>query len=231
MNENQMTTGLSASGISRRRFFGYAGALAGAGLLSTVTACNKDDDYSGIDLGTGDIGLLNYAYVLEQLQAAFYTQLFHLTYVGISPAEQAYLQDMYAHEIAHRELLKTVLGTNAVQMLTPNFSTVDFTNRASVLSTARTIEDLSVSAYNGAGKLFTNTAQGAAYLMLTAKIVSVEARHAAVVRELLQPDSFADTSIVDPFDRTDLARTPAEVLHIAGAYFYELLNSSNLPSF
>ncbi len=231
MNENQMTAGLPASGISRRRFFGYAGALAGAGLLSTVAACNKPDDYSGIDLGTGDTGLLNYVFVMEQLQAAFYTELFRLTYVGISPAEQAYLQDIQAHETAHRDLLGTMLGTRAVQMLTPNFSTVDFTNRTSVLTAARTIEDLAVSAYNGAGKLFTNTAEGATYLMLVAKMVSVEARHAAIIRELLLRDSFADTSVLDPIDRTDMARTPAEALRIAGAYFYELLNGSNLPSF
>lgn len=231
MNENQTTTDVPASGISRRRFFGYAGALAGAGLLAgSMSGCKRDDEVSGLNIGTGDLGVLNYAYVLEQLEAAFYTAVFARLYTGISPAEQAYLQDIRDHEIAHRDLLKNFLGSNAMQTLTPNFSTVDFSSRQSVLQTARELEDLGVSAYNGIGKLFTNTAEGIQYLGLIGKIVSVEARHAAIIRELLAPNSFADTTVLDANHRIDRARPTAEVLVIAGNYFYERLNGSELPS-
>ena len=233
MNEHHTTMEAAlASGISRRRFFGYAGALAGAGLLTSVAGCKRDDniDNSSIDLGTGDIGLLNYAYALEQLEAAFYTQVADLPYTGITPAEQSYLNDIRVHEIAHREFFRTTLGSNAIQQLTPNFSSVDFRDRASVLSTARTFEDLGVSAYNGAGKYFSNTADGAKYLGFAGKIVSVEARHAAIIRELLQPYSFADTTILDPTNRIDAAREPGDVLAIAGAYLYESLYAGNLPT-
>ena len=44
----------------------------------------------------------------------------------------------------------------------------------------KAFEDLGVSAYNGAGKLIEN----ADYLLLVGKIVSVEARHASMVRRL-----------------------------------------------
>jgi hypothetical protein len=230
MNEHQTITEPVASGISRRRFFGYAGALAGAGLLTGIGGCKKSDNGSGIDLGSGDIGILNYAYALEQLEAAFYIQITQLPYVGITPAEQAYLNDIGAHEVAHREFFKAALGSNAIQSLTPNFSSVDFHDRTSVLTTARTFEDLGVSAYNGAGKLFSNTTDGAKYLGLAGKIVSVEARHAAIIRELLYPDTFADTTILDPVNRIDMAREPNDVLAIAGAYLYESLYAGNLPT-
>jgi hypothetical protein len=37
-----------------------------------------------------------------------------------------------------------------------NFASIDFSNRSSVLATAKAFEDLGVSAYNGAGKLLTD---------------------------------------------------------------------------
>ncbi len=39
------------------------------------------------DLGSGDTGVLNYAYALEQLEAAFYTQAVKTPYKGITKAE------------------------------------------------------------------------------------------------------------------------------------------------
>jgi len=228
MDENQTMEPL-ASGISRRRFFGYAGALAGAGLLTGVGAgCKKDDDDGRVNLGGGDLGLLNYAYALEQLEAAFYIELFKMPYIGISPAEQAYLEDIRDHEIAHRDFLKAMLGTFAIQPLTPNFESIDFSSRSVVLGMARMLEDLGVSAYNGVAKYFTQTTEGANYLSLAGKIVSVEARHAAIIREMIQANSFADTSIVDATNRIDMAREPSEVLALAGSFFREGLNGDNL---
>ncbi len=229
MNEHQTTAEISTSGISRRRFFGYAGALAGAGLLGSVAGCKKDDDDNGISLGSGDLGLLNYLYALKQLQAGFYIRLFELPYTGITPAEQAYLTDIRLHAIAHRDLLKAFLGSDAVKELTLNFTSVDFHSRESVLSNARKLEDMMVSAINGAGRSFTQTAEGASYLTLIAKMGSVDARHAAIVRELLQPFSFADTSVLEPTNRIDLARSPGAALEIADDYFFEKLNGTNFP--
>ena len=56
--------------IKRRSFFMYAGATAGATAL-VLAGCGDDNDdvipSNGITLGTGDVGVLNYAYALEQL--------------------------------------------------------------------------------------------------------------------------------------------------------------------
>src|SRR5690349_21353627 len=62
--------------VSRRKFLMFAGASAG--VMALAASCNKDDDNkmdSGVDLGKDDIGILNYAYALEQLEAAFYMQV------------------------------------------------------------------------------------------------------------------------------------------------------------
>lgn len=231
MNDTSTLFDASGSSLSRRRFFGYAGALAGAGMLAGMSSCRKEEDIDpnevGINLGSGDIGVLNYAYALEQLEAAFYTQVAASPYGGITAKEQAYLNDVRDHEIAHREFFKAALGSSAIPMLTPNFASINFGSRESVLTTARTFEDLGVSAYNGAGKLLTNPT----YLTLAGKIVSVEARHAAIIRELLAQNSFADTSILDVEKRIDKARTPAEVLSMAGMYIKDTLNARHLPQY
>jgi len=137
----------------------------------------------------------------------------------------SYLTDVRDHEIAHREFFKAALGASAIPALEVNFSSIDFTNRTSVLGTAKAFEDLGVTAYNGAGKLITNPD----YLTLAGKIVSVEARHAALIRDLITPGTFADMIALDS-NGLDMARTPGEVISIAGAYIKTKLNVSNLPT-
>ena len=212
--------------FSRRKFFGIMGA--GTALMVTATSCKKDNhnnNNGGVDLGSGDPGILNYAYALEQLEAAFYTQVIATPYSKISEAEKSYLTDVRDHEIAHREFFKAALGSKAIKSLEVNFSAIDFSSRTSVLGTAKAFEDLGVTAYNGAGKLITNPD----YLTLAGKIVSVEARHAALIRDLITPGSFADMTAVDS-NGLDMARTPNEVLSIAGAFLKTKLNASNLPT-
>jgi hypothetical protein len=209
--------------LSRRKFLGFASAASGLVLLA---ACNKDDStMDGVDLGSGDIGILNYAYALEQLEAAFYTQVLQTPYSGITAMESAYLKDIRDHEIAHREFFKAALAGNAIQALEVNFSTINFASRDSVLGTAKAFEDLGVSAYNGAGSLLKTPD----YLTLAGKIVSVEARHAAWIRDLISNGSFANSEVVDA-NGLDKSRTPNEVLNIAGAYVKTKLNASNLPT-
>ena len=210
--------------VSRRKFLGYAGAVTA--LSAVAVSCKKNDnDNGGVNLGSGDIGILNYAYALEQLEAAFYTQVAATPYSGISSTETALLTDIRDHEIAHREFFKTALGANAIGALEVNFASIDFSSRTSVLATAKAFEDLGVSAYNGAGKLITSPD----YLVLAGKIVSVEARHAALIRDLISNGSFADNTVID-MNGLDKSRTPAEVLAIAGTYVKTMINASNLPT-
>lgn len=218
------------SPVSRRKFLSYAGAASGVALI--VSACSKDDNNNnngGVNLGSGDTGILNYAYALEQLEAAFYIQVIKTPYNNMPAEEKALLTDIRDHEIAHREFFKTALAGSAIQALDVDFSSINFSDRASVLGTAKAFEDLGVSAYNGAGQYI----EKSDYLIIAGKIVSVEARHAALIRDLIMPGSFAgnatDDMIIDSTGR-DMARTPSQVFAIAGTFIKTKLNISNLPS-
>ncbi|MGI8583288.1 MAG: ferritin-like domain-containing protein [Chitinophagaceae bacterium] len=212
--------------VSRRKFLGYVGATSA--ILATAASCKKDKvNDTGVDLGSGDVGILNYAYALEQLEAAFYTQVIATPYTGITALEMEFLTDIRNHEIAHREFFKaaiTAAPATAIPNLEVDFSTITFTSKASVLGTAMAFEDLGVSAYDGAGYLLKN----ATYLLLAGKIVSVEARHAALLRELVAVNTFLGDQV--DADSVNISRTPAEVLAIAGKYIKTKINASNLPT-
>ncbi len=219
---------------NRRAFLGLAGVSAVA-----LAACDSNDDG---DSGSADVtldfkndfGILNYAYALEQLEAAFYTQVVATPYASMSADEMAIMADIKAHEVIHRDFFKAALGTNAIGSLTPDFSAINFTSRTSVLGTAKAFEDLGVSAYNGAGKYIAS----ADYLLLAGKIVSVEARHASVIRGLisgLQSDSFANVSDLSSLGANngqglDAAASPATVLATASAYIKTKIALKNVPA-
>ncbi len=224
--------------LQRREFLKYAGFSVGvAGLV--VAACKKKDDNpapssSSTDLGSGDTGILNYAYALEQLEAAFYTQVIGLSNfktIFTSATEQQILMDIQAHEVTHREFLKAALAGSAIGSLSVNFSTIDFTTRSGILNAAKAFEDLGVAAYNGAGKLIVSPT----YLVLAGKIVSVEARHASTIRDLLSasemnaPD-FAGDDVVNATTGLDNEMCPVDVLKVAGTYLYTTVTANNLPS-
>ncbi len=208
--------------IKRRSFFMYAGATAGATAL-VLAGCSKDSNNatpstSLVSVGTGDFAVLNYAYGLEQLEAAFYTMVrggSYYTGLGAGTAEKQILDDLYYHEVIHREFFKAALGTNAIKALTPDFSKINFGDRTSVLSAAKSFEDLGVSAYNGAGRFI----KSAAYLALAGKIVSVEARHAAIIRDLVQESTFVGSDIVlIGSNSTEISKSPTDVMAVANTF-------------
>ncbi|RYE19356.1 MAG: ferritin-like domain-containing protein [Sphingobacteriaceae bacterium] len=221
--------GLS-KGMQRRQFLRYAGVGTAAVGLFAAEACKKDrNSYTGVYLGSGDIGILNYAYALEQLEAAFYTQVVANAAftTQFSADEQLLLTDIRNHEVAHREFFKTALAGNAIPSLTPNFSSINFALRSSVLGTAKAFEDLGVSAYNGAGFLI----KSATYLTLAGKIVSVEARHAAYIRDLITPNTFVGADVVAVGSTgLEISKTPTQVLAAASAYITTPINASDLPT-
>jgi Ferritin-like domain len=219
----------NASKVNRRNFLQKAGMATSIGATIVTLGCKKDDPIispTAVDLGSGDIGILNYAYALEQLEAAFYIQAVATPYAAIPADELAILTDIRDHEIIHREFFKTALGANAIQALEVNFLAIDFTSRASVLGTAKVFEDTGVMAYNGAGRLI----KDAGYLLLAGKIVSVEARHAAAIRDLLSPlsASFAGDDIIDA-NGLEGAKKPADILAAVQPFLKTQLNGSNLP--
>jgi len=215
-----------ASTTGRRNFLQWSGLT----LAAVAIGCSDDGDTGpsgsgSVDLGTGDTGVLNYAYALEQLEAAFYTAVTGSFYAGATAEEQTILTDIKNHEVIHRDFLKAALGTAAIADLQVDFTSVNLADRTQVLNAAKTFEDLGVSAYNGAGKLLTD----ATNLLSAGRIVSVEARHAAAIRDLIQANSFAGSDVVDA-NGLDMARTPTEVLTAADPYITTTINASGLPT-
>lgn len=224
---------------NRRDFLRFGGAtLAVSGLV--LSGCQEVFDVlpgqmrkagggpqnRAVPLGKGDTGILNYAYTLEQLEAAFYLLVVATPYNGISAEEMVIMEDLKNHEVAHRDFLKAALGKDAIIDLTFDFSSVDFSSRDSVLGTAKVFEDLGVAAYNGAGQLL----KSADLLLIAGKIVSVEARHAAAIRSIFDsdPKSFAGSDIIDA-NGLDRAFTPDMVLKAASPFIVNKIIANQLP--
>lgn len=122
--------------VRRRAFLKFAGASVLAAAASTLGSRSlRAAPAGGVNLGSGDIGVLNFAYALEQLEALFYTKVAASFYAGISSRERAILSDIRDHEVAHRSFFKKTLGSAGIPELEFDFSTVNFRSRESVLQT------------------------------------------------------------------------------------------------
>ena len=238
---------------TRRNFLRALGLGGTIVLLPSVFAACADDATNGLtpvgpsrataaaagavtlDL-SNDIGIFNYAYALEQLEAAFYAQVAtNSTFYSVftSATDRELLLGIWKDEVAHREFLKMALGSAAIPALTPNFTAVNFGDRNSVLTTARTFEDLGVAAYNGAGRFIRN----ANNLLMAGKIVSVEARHAAAIRDTLDTTgtAFADLTSLTAFGADnatarDGALAPSAVLPLAAPFITDTITIGTQPS-
>ena len=213
-------------------------AMGGSVVLlpSMLAACSNDDNNvvtptapgSGaaltIDFAKGDFAVLQFAYALEQLEADFYTKVMAASNAGttnLTAADKAILQDIKYHEVLHREYFKVALGTTYGFTITTTYPNLNFNDRSSVLATAKALEDTGVKAYNGAAQYISSTD----YLLAAGKIVSVEARHASAIADLISPN----TNAFAPQTFDDVAR-PATIAAIAQGFIVEKLGFANAPT-
>ncbi len=169
--------------LSRRGLL--AAAAAGAGAL----VLGRSEARAASGLSANDVGILNYALVLEYLQASFYTEAEQSGALSGKTAQAATV--VGATERAHVKAFQKLLGSKAVKRPLFDFQGVTEAQQA-FLKTAVAFEDLAVAAYKGqAPKL-----RSSAVLAAAVGIHSVEARHAAWMREL-----FGVTPAVNPFDK------------------------------
>jgi rubrerythrin len=169
--------------ISRRRLLGLTVAGAGTIALGRATGAN-----AASKLSASDVDILNYALVLEYLQASFYTEAERSGALTGKTARAAHV--VGATERAHVRAFLQLLGSGAVKRPTFDFQGTTEQQQA-FLKTAVAFEDLAVAAYKGqAPRLRSN-----AVLAAAVGIHSVEARHAAWMRQL-----FGITPAVNAFD-------------------------------
>ena len=209
--------------MERRQFL--TRTIAASSLAGFAQACKKTGSSNGIDLGYGDTGLFNYAYALAQLQASFYIQVLTTPYSALVDEELTFITDIRNHAIAHRGFYQKITGIGAIPSLEFDFSIVNFSNRDSVLKTAKLFEDTIAGAYNGAAMLFSNGDN----LLAAAKIASVIARHAAYLRDITEYGSFVDDVIIDE-NGLEAFQLPDAVLATLSPYIISKLDSSHLPT-
>jgi hypothetical protein len=185
-------------------------------LPGVFTAC--DDDGDGNPLGpdipdpvTGvsfdlrsDVGIFRLVHTLEQLEGAFYTAVVASdAFDRMSAAERELFVDLRNVEVIHREFVRTALGSQAVPDIRGSIDQTVLeqvlSSRENIIAAARLFENIGVAGLNGAGKYL----QDARNLLLAGKFVSVEARHAAALRDVLPPagvnanTAFAGDDIID----------------------------------
>ena len=148
-----------------------AGAVYGAGAVSPFV------QKAFAQAAMGDLDILNFALTLEFLEADFYKQGLALDL----SAEAKELATLFgAQEQEHVDALsKTITDLGGTPVASPEF-TFPFTDEASFLELAQTLEDTGVSAYNGAAPLI----EAKEVLGAAGSIVQIEARHAAAIRLL-----------------------------------------------
>jgi Ferritin-like domain len=186
---------------TRRIFLGATAAGIGTVLFGVRGA------RAATGLSASDLSILNYALVLEYLQASFYTEAEQGGALAGKTAKAA--QVVGATERAHVSAFLKLLGSQAVKRPLFDFQGVT-ERRQQFLKTAVAFEDLAVAAYKGqAPKL-----QSKAVLAAAVGIHSVEARHAAWMRALfgIKP---AVHAFDQPASRANINRIVASTHFIA----------------
>lgn len=134
--------------------------------------------------------VLEFAYLLENLEAEFYKQavVAAQSVLNAPAAAVGALTTIRDHELAHVNFLKQALGSSAPTYTAASFDFTArgsfgdvFTNYSTLLAVAQAFEDTGVRAYKGqAGFLVSNND----VLQAALQIHSVEARHAAHIRRM-----------------------------------------------
>jgi hypothetical protein len=146
-----------------------AGAAAGALLVPAGDAISRPS-------ARMDRRILGLVLVVERVQSAFYDEAVRRGKLHGELLEFA--ETVAGHEREHIALVKQALGGAAGAAPRTHFGDATGSPKAFARASAA-LEDLAVRAYNGQG---TNLTPGA--LAAAARIVSVEARHAAWVRDI-----------------------------------------------
>jgi hypothetical protein len=163
-----------------RRAIICGGALAGGvatwGLPQLTAAASKERD----------VRVLNLVLAVEYTEVAFYQEA--LERGGLTGVLERYARVVLEHEKAHLAFVKQALGGAADAK--PRHAFGDKTKDADAFTAAAVkLEDLAVATYNGQA---VNLTPGS--LKAAARIVSVEARHAAWIRSIVGDVPAADAT-------------------------------------
>ncbi|MEO5574863.1 MAG: ferritin-like domain-containing protein [Gaiellaceae bacterium] len=164
---------------TRSAFLKKAGVGLGAIAATSAFAGGIPSIARGQAVPQSDIDILNFALTLEYLEAAFYAQANANKIFAGKRELFRFSQVVAQHEAVHVNFLKRVLGAKAVAK--PKFDFKDtVTNAAKFAATAQVLEDTGVHAYLGQ----VANIKTKAVLTGAGRILPVEARHAAWIRDI-----------------------------------------------
>ena len=178
--------GSNVTRVALLRSAAGAAGLAVVGVPALVIAQSQDRD----------VEVLNLLLKVEYAEAAFYAQAVEVG--GLGDELRSFAEQVLEHERQHLGVIQGVLGGAAEKEPGYDFGEATRADDAFVDGASR-LEDLAVAAYNGQAGNASPEAFAAA-----ARIVSVEARHAAWVRSIAGLDPAPDAS--------DKPKTAAQVL-------------------
>jgi hypothetical protein len=210
---DRLTESVQEWARSRRSFMGDAAKIGGGALaLSTgIGTAAAQDGGSGGFADMSNLEILNFALLLERLEATFYTEAVgtaplgersddgRLSELEIELSEPAlqfvsegdftfstyeYFQRIRNHEQAHVNALAGAIenaGGDPVE--SPGFE-FPYESVEEFVALAQVFEDTGAAAYTSAAPFLTNSA----YVAPAAQILAVEARHASYLRVLTTED-------------------------------------------
>jgi hypothetical protein len=189
------------SGRTRRAGLRSA-AVAAGGALAAVTAVGAADRLVAAPSAEQDVQILNLLLLVEYVEVAFYEAA--LESAGLSGELQEFATAVLAHEREHLTYLQGALGDKADPE--PEYDLAAATSDADAFAEAAArLEDVAVAAYNGQAPKVTTGA-----FLAAARIVSVEARHAAWIRSIRNGDPAPDAVDV-PYGEARVRRELREI--------------------
>jgi hypothetical protein len=177
-------------------------ALAAGGALAAVTAFGAADRLRAQPSSERDARALGLLLLVERAEVEFYAAA--LDTAGLTGELEAFARAVLAHEREHVAYLEGAVGDAAPDEPEYDFAAVTANAGAFARAAAR-LEDVAVGAYNAQA---VNVTPGA--FLAAARIVSVEARHAAWIRSIRDGDPAPDAVDV-PYDERRVRRELREL--------------------
>jgi hypothetical protein len=171
-------TAEQGAGRTRAQALGAAGAVLGAGAL--VGGLVRPQTTAGRPSRAQDVRILNFLLVLEEAQAAFYDAALRRGVLRGDLLEFARTVAPQEHE--HVRFMRGKLGGQARPKPRLDFAQAT-SSPERFRATAIDLEEATAAAYIGQGASLTRDA-----VLDAARIVAVEARHAAWIRDLAGAD-------------------------------------------
>jgi hypothetical protein len=178
-----------------------------------------------------DAGLINFAWAMTQFQQRFYENVTFRPFIGATSLELSNPVFSAISKMGQQAQTQARVFTNTVpaegrisDTLVFDFGTIDFTSRSAVYAFAINMEDKTAETFN-ALMLRASDPDTVTFL---AKIASVEARHAAALRDLADiaagnsdtasRTSFAADSLIPPATGLEPMTSPADYLALMTPY-------------